>query len=319
LDQGQATGVEFEKDGQLLDVQAAREVIVSTGAIKTPQLLMLSGIGPSQHLKEIGVSINHHLPGVGQNLQDHLSVPSVYECTKPVTFDYAANPFYKLMLGTRWFITRSGLAASNIWEAGGYIRGNQDVDYPNLQYHFAPIHTEYEGTRIKLFPAFTAQLDQLRPRSKGCIKLISANPKDRPAAFFNYLSDHFDLVEMVQAIKAARDLVSQPAFDEFRGKQLMPGPDVTTDREIESWVRANATTDYHPSCTCRMGSDEMAVVDEELSVHGLERLRIVDASVMPDVVSGNLNAPTQMIALRASDFIRGREQLPSFHANFNFN
>jgi choline dehydrogenase len=319
LNNGQATGVQFEKDGQILDVQAAREVIVSTGAIKSPQLLMLSGIGPSQHLEEIGIAPIHHLPGVGQNLQDHLSVPSVYECTKPVTFDYAANLFHKLMLGTRWFFTRSGLAASNIWEAGGYIRGNQEVDYPNLQYHFAPIHTEYEGTKIKLFPAFTAQLDQLRPRSKGWVKLISANPKDRPAAYFNYLSDRFDLIEMIEAIKAARDLVSQPAFDEFRGKQLMPGPDVTTDREIESWVRANATTDYHPSCTCRMGSDEMAVVDEQLSVHGVERLRIVDASVMPDVVSGNLNAPTQMIALRASDFIRGREQLPSFHANFMFN
>ncbi len=319
LKNGRATGVKYEENDQIQNGYAAREVIVSTGAIKSPQLLMLSGIGPSAHIKEMGITPIHHLPGVGQNLKDHLTISSVFECTKPVTIHYADNPFYKLMLGAQWFFTRTGLAASNIWEAGGLIRGNQDVAYPNLQYHFAPIHTEFEGTKIKLFPAFTAQLDQLRPRSKGHIKLHSANPADRPAAHFNYLSDEFDIGELVEGVKAARDLVSQPAFDEFRGKQLEPAADITSNRDIESWIRATTSTDYHPSCSCRMGNDEMAVVDEEMKVRGLDGLRVVDASVMPDIISGNLNAPTQMIALRAADFILGREQLPAFHAKFHFN
>ena len=318
LNNGRASAVEYEHNGKIHTVQAAKEVLVCAGAIKSPQLLMLSGIGPKSHLQEFGIETKHHLPGVGQNLQDHLQIAVVNECTKAVTFDKLANPLVKLALGLQWIFTRKGFVASNVWEAGGFISGYSPVEFPNLQYHFAPVHYEYHGDKIKLFQGFTAQLDQLRPRSKGEIKLLSADPAHRPAAHFNYLSDPFDLKELVEAVKRIRELIAQPSFDELRGKELMPGPAVKSDEDIAQYVRANASTDYHPSCSCRMGQDDMAVVDEEMRVHGIEGLRVVDASVMPDVVSGNLNAPTQMIGLRAADFILGREQLPEFHAKFYF-
>ncbi len=315
---GKAAAVEFHYKGNILNAHTGREIIVSAGAIKSPQLLMLSGIGPTKHIEEFGVNPIHHLPGVGQNLQDHLSVSAVYESKKPVTFHQASRPLRKLMTGCQWLLTRKGFVASNIWEAGGHIRGYTEVEFPNLQYHFAPIHSEFNGGKIQLFQAFTTQLDQLRPRSRGEIKLLSADPAHRPAAHFNYLSDPFDAGELIEAVKRIRELVSQPAFDEFRGKERHPGPGVNSDQEIEAWVRQTTTTDYHPGCTCRMGTDGMAVVDEEMQVHELEGLRVVDASVMPDIVSGNLNAPTQMMALRAADFILGREQLPRFQARFSF-
>ena len=315
---GRATGVEFTHQGNQFTVHAAKEVLLCAGAIKSPQLLMLSGIGPSEHLQEFGISPIHHLPGVGKNLQDHLSISVINQCLKPVTYHNVDNPLRKLLLGCQWLLTRKGFVASNIWEAGGHIRGYKTVDFPNLQYHFAPIHAEYSGTKIRLFQAFTTQLDQLRPRSRGEIRLLSADPRQRPAAHFNYLSDPFDLDELVQAIKRIRELVSQPAFDAYRGKELLPGSDVVSDPDIEHYIRTNSTTDYHPSCTCRMGNDDMAVVDQEMRVYGVEGLRVIDASVMPDIVSGNLNAPTQMIALKASDFILGRKPLPAFRARFSF-
>ena len=313
-----ACAVIYEQGGALHTVHASKEIIVSAGAIKSPQILMLSGIGPRDHLREFDIDTRHHLPGVGQNLQDHLNIAVVNECTKPVTFDRMNNPLRQLAVGLQWIFTRKGFVASNIWEAGGYIHGYTDVEFPNLQYHFAPVHYEYHGNDIKLFQGFTTQLDQLRPRSRGEIRLLSADPAHRPAAHFNYLSDSFDLRELVEAIKRIRELISQPAFDEFRGKELFPGSAATSDKDLEMYIRAKADTDYHPSCSCRMGKDDMAVVDEEMRVHGIDGLRVVDASVMPDIVSGNLNAPTQMIALRAADYILGRTQLPEFHAKFHF-
>jgi choline dehydrogenase len=313
-----ATGVQFEHKGSDLSAMAAREVIVCAGAIKSPQLLMLSGIGPEDHLRQFGIDRVHHLPGVGQNLQDHLSIAVIYESKKPVTFHNVANPLRKLALGCQWLLTRKGFVASNIWEAGGHIRGYSDVPYPNLQYHFAPFYAEYRGTSIKLFQAFTTQLDQLRPRSRGQVRLLSADPAHRPAAHFNYLSDSFDLGELVDAVKRIRELVSQPAFDEFRGKEMDPGPGATSDADIADFVRRTATTDFHPSCSCKMGSDNMAVVDEQMKVHGLDGLRVIDASVMPDIVSGNLNAPTQMMALKAADYILGRASLAPSRPDFEF-
>jgi len=318
VENNRATGIEYEQGGVVAQVRASKEVIVSCGAIKTPQLLMLSGIGPSEHLREHEIKSIHHLPGVGQNLQDHLSVESVFQCLKPVTLHHADRPLNKLATGLQWLLTRKGLGASNMWEAGGLVSGQSEVPYPNLQYHFGPFHAEYTGRKIKLNQAFTVQLDQLRPKSRGYIGLHSANPADRPAAHFNYLSDPFDLRELVEAVKVIRDLISQPAFDQFRGVQMEPGSDLRSDRDIEAWVRATASTDYHPSCSCRMGKDDDAVVDTEMRIHGIDGLRVVDASVMPRIVSGNLNAPTQMIAERAADFILGREQLAPLKAGFHF-
>ena len=313
-----AVGIEYDHRGARRTVRANREVILSGGAINSPQLLMLSGIGPADHLRSIGIDPVADLAGVGANLQDHLSISSVYECTKPVTIHRVANPVARLAAGLRWMVTRDGLAASNIWEAGGLISGNAEVPYPNLQYHFAPVGYDYDGERIRLTQAFTVNVDQLRPRSKGRVRLASANPEDAPAVRFNYLADKFDAGELVEAVKATRELVAQRAFDEFRGRELAPGPEITADSDIEDWVRATTTTDYHPSCTCRMGDGDQAVVDAEMNVHGIAGLRVVDASVMPQIISGNLNAPVQMIAERAADFIRGREPLAAFHAKFHF-
>ena len=318
IENHRATGVDFSHRGESLRVHASREVLVCAGAINSPKLLMLSGIGPADHIREHGIELRHHLPGVGQDLQDHLNIAVVNRCTRPVTFDRYSNPLRQLAVGLQWIFTRKGFVASNVWEAGGHIRGYTEVEHPNFQYHFAPVHYEYHGRSIRLYQGFTAQLDQLRPRSRGQVRLLSADPAQRPAAHFNYLSDPFDLGELVEAVKKIRELISQPAFDHLRGEELYPGSEATSDRDIEDYIRGHATTDYHPSCSCRMGHDEMAVVDEETRLRGLDGLRVVDASVMPDIVSGNLNAPTQMIALKAADMILGRPQLPPFHARFHF-
>ncbi len=318
IDNKRAIGVVYQRRGQIVEVRANREVIVACGAIKSPQLLMLSGIGKPGNLRENDIEPVHDLPGVGQNLQDHLNISSAYHCIKPVTLHRASRPLNMLATGIQWLTTRTGLGASNIWEAGGLVYGNNTAAYPNLQYHFAPIYAEFEGGKIILTQAFTATIDQLRPRSKGYIALKSGNPADRPAAHFNYLSVESDLIELIEGVRLTRDLISQPAFDAFRGKRLHPAPDVTSDRDIGAWIRATTTTDFHPCGTCRMGLDDESVVDAEMKVQGIDGLRVVDASVMPQIVSGNLNAPIQMIAERAADFIRGREQLTPIHARFHF-
>ncbi len=318
IENQRAVGVRYQRNGATYTVHAGKEVIVAAGAVKSPQLLMLSGIGPSHHLKQTGIDPCHHLPGVGQNLQDHLSVDHVQACTKPVTLDNLTNPLRKIAVGAHWMLNRGGIAGSNIWEMGGLVFGNDEVQFPNLQYHFAPVATQFENGKINLSQAWTLTVDQLRPKSSGEVKLHSADPADRPAVCFNYLSDPHDLRELTEALKRMDELCSQPAFDEFRGKRINPGPEVRSESEIESWIRQSARTDYHPCGSCRMGNDENAVVDGQLRVHGLTGIRVVDASVMPNVVSGNLNAPTQMIAARAADFILGREQLPAYRPAYHF-
>ncbi len=315
---GRAQGVTYRQNGRLRVAHAAKEVIVSCGAIKSPQLLMLSGIGPSDHLKAINQEVIHHLPGVGQNLMDHLYVETAFQCKKPVTLHTLTNPIKKLSVGLQWLVNRSGFGVSNIWEMGGLVYGNQDAVHPNLQYHFAPVFAEWQGRKIRLHQGFVLQADQLRPKSRGEIKLHSNDPNDRPAAHFNYLSHSDDLTELVEAMRTKDHLLQQPAFDEFRGERINPAPSLRSDRDLAQWVRANASTDYHPCGTCRMGSDAMAVVDAEMKVYGVDALRVVDASVMPDIVSGNLNAPTQMIAERAADWILGIPQLPPQQAPFHF-
>lgn len=318
LEDRRATGVRFQYQGKVAVIRARREVIVACGAIKSPQVLMLSGIGPANELARHGITLRHEMPGVGQDLQDHLKIYSSWRCTRPITYQHMTRPWNKLRVGLRWLRSHDGFAASNVWEAGGLIRGNDSVDYPNLQYHFAPIAASWRGRHIQLSQGFTLQVDQLRPASKGHIELTSANPADRPAVHFNYLADPGDLQELVEGFHKMRELVAQPAFIALRGDRSEPLPAVSSPGDIESWIRATASTDYHPSCSCRMGNDEQAVVDAEMKVHGLEGLRVVDASVMPDIVSGNLNAPTQMIAARAADFILGRPQKPAEFASFHF-
>ena len=318
IENDRAVGVEYESRGETHQLRANKAVIVSCGAIKTPQLLMLSGIGPADYLKSMNIKTQIDLPGVGQNLQDHLSVVMGFECKKPVTLHHLTHPLKKLQVGTQWLLTRSGIGASNIWEMGGMVYGNQDVDHPNLQYHFTPVYSEWAGRKLKVEQGYQLNCDQLRPLSRGEVKLHSSDPRDRPAAHFNYLNEPYDLRELVEGLKAMQDILTQPAFNPFRGRRISPAPEVLSDRELEAFVRKTATTDYHPCGTCKMGNDEMAVVDQELRVRGVDGLRIVDASVMPDIISGNLNAPTQMGAERAADFIMGKPALPAEYARFHF-
>jgi len=296
-------GVSFKHKGKLHSVKANKEVILSGGAINSPHLLMLSGIGPSKHLKEHGIEIHADLPGVGQNLQDHSCVILQYACKKSFPIHKVNQPHRKLATGIRWVFTRKGIATSNIWEAGGLIKSSPSQAYPDIQYHFGPVGIEYNDDKISLLQAFSIHVDHLRPRSRGQVTLKSANPLEKPLMTFNYFQDSEDLADMVNGFKKARELISQPAFDEFRGVELIPGPQVQSEADIEQFIRDAAETDYHPSCTCAMGGGEMAVVDDQMKVHGIKNLRVVDASVMPQIISGNLNAPTQMIAARAADMI----------------
>ena len=318
LENNQARGIEYEVNGQVKQAFAAKEVIVSCGAIKSPQLLMLSGIGSADTLNAMNITPQINLPGVGQNLQDHLSIDSAYYCKKPITLHTLTHPMKKLSVGLKWLATRSGIGASHIWEMGGFVFGNDQVTHPNLQYHFTPVYSDWHNRKIRLQQGYVLTCDQLRPKSRGEVKLRSTDPHDRPASHFNYMSHPDDTRELVEALKVMQELLTQPAFDEFRGERINPAPEAKTDGELEAWVRGYSSTDYHPCGTCRMGHDDLAVVDGQLRVHGVDHLRVVDASVMPDIVSGNLNAPTQMIGERAADYILGKEQLPAEQASFHF-
>jgi choline dehydrogenase len=313
-----AYGIAFDHKGAERIAHAGTQVILAGGAINSPQLLMLSGIGPAAHLNDNGINPLVNLPGVGQNLQDHASIILQYECTKSFPIHKVDAPWRKAAAGLQWVFTRSGMAASNIWEAGGLIRGNHKVSYPNLQYHFGPVGFEYNEGNIKLLQAFAIHVDQLRPRSRGSISLKSGNPYDKPAMHFDYLAEPGDLDELVEGVHKTRELVAQKAFDDLRGVELVPGPKVSSDAEIRDWVRSAATTDFHPCGTCRMGHGPDAVVDDQMRVYGVEGLRVVDASVIPQIMSANLNAPTQMIAARAADWIAGAPQLPPLKVEFAF-
>ncbi len=318
IDNKRAIGVRFQYQGKVQVIRANREVIVSCGAIKSPQLLMLSGIGPAAELGKHDIQVRHELPAVGRNLQDHLKIDCAWRCTQPITYHRVDRPWNKFKIGLRWLTSKSGFGTSNIWEAGGLIRGNESVDYPNLQYHFAPVSASYQEGKMVLSQGFTLQVDQLRPKSRGHIALNSANPLDKPAAHFNYLSEAHDLQELVEGYRKINELIMQPAFIAFRGERTDPIPEIKSTSEVENWIRQTASTDFHPCGSCRMGNDDNSVVDAEMKVHDIEGLRVVDASVMPQIISGNLNAPTQMIAARAADFILGKASMAPEFAKFHF-
>lgn len=313
-----ATGVTFMHKGENRTIEAGGEIILSGGAINSPKLLMLSGIGPAEHLKSHDIAVQQHVQGVGQNLQDHANIIMQFESLKGFPIHRVDRPWNKALAGARWVFTRDGVAASNIWEAGGTIRSDESVTYPNLQYHFGPVGFEYDGDKIVLNQAFAIHMDVSRPRSRGEITLASADPLARPNMQFNYLSHPEDMAEMVTAARKIRELVAQPAFDGLRGAELPDSADATTDDDLRAWIRATMETDFHPSCSCRMGHDDNAVVDDQFRVHGVEGLRVVDASVMPKITCANLNAPVQMIAARAADYIAGNPQLPAQHVKFAF-
>lgn len=305
----QAVGVEYSRAGSTKKAFGG-EVILAGGAINTPQLLQLSGIGNPDELKPLGIEPVHELRGVGENLQDHLEVYVQHACTKPISFNPALKLHNRPKIGLQWLLNKSGPAATNHFEAGGFVRGNDDVAYPNLMFHFLPIAVRYDGTPIGAEHGYQVHIGPMYSDARGTVKIRSSNPKQHPAIKFNYLSTEQDRREWVEAIHVARRILEQPAFAEFSGGELSPGPDVKTDEEILDWVARDGETAYHPSCTARMGVDDLSVVDPtSMRVHGVTGLRVVDASVLRYVTNGNIYAPVMMVAEKAADLILGNTPL----------
>ncbi|WP_275628209.1 choline dehydrogenase [Pseudomonas sp. 273] len=298
------------------EVRARREVLVCSGAIASPQLLQRSGVGPAPVLRDLGIEVVHDLPGVGQNLQDHLEMYLQYACKQPVSLYPALQWWNQPQIGAEWMFLGSGLGASNQFEAGGFIRTRDEFEWPNIQYHFLPVAINYNGSNAVKEHGFQAHVGSMRSPSRGRIQLTSRDPRKHPSILFNYMSSEQDWQEFRDAIRVTREIMAQPALDAYRGRELSPGLDKKSDAELDAFVREHAETAFHPSCSCKMGEDDMAVVDGQGRVHGMEGLRVVDASIMPLIITGNLNATTIMIAEKIADRIRGRQPLPRSTADY---
>ncbi|KAB8197982.1 choline dehydrogenase [Nonomuraea phyllanthi] len=288
----------------------AGEVILCGGAVNTPQLLQLSGVGPRALLEQVGVKVVHDLPGVGENLQDHLEVYVQHACRQPVSQQPSLALWRRPFIGAQWLFLRGGPGATNHFEAGGFIRSNDDVAYPNLMFHFLPIAVRYDGSAPAGGHGYQVHIGPMYSDARGSVRITSPDPRAKPALRFNYLSTEQDRREWVEAIRHARKILSQPAWADLDGGELSPGPEVQTDEEILAWVARDGETALHPSCTCRMGTDDMSVVDPAtMRVHGLDGLRVVDASAMPYVTNGNIYAPVMMLAEKSADLIQGNTPL----------
>jgi choline dehydrogenase len=304
-----AVGVEATVNGQTYNIYG-NDIILCGGAFNSPQLLQLSGVGNVRELETLGVKPIHDLPGVGEHLQDHLEVYIQYACTKPVSVQPALKWYNKPLVGAQWLFLRSGPAATNHFEAGGFIRSNEDVAYPNLMFHFLPLAIRYDGTSPKGGHGYQVHVGPMYSDARGSVKIKSTNPRQHPALRFNYLSTSQDRREWVEAVRCARNILNQKAFSGLSGGELSPGPSVETDQEILEWVAKDAETALHPSCTCRMGVESMSVLDPQtMKVHGLNGVRVVDASSMPYVTNGNIYAPVMMLAEKAADLILGNTPL----------
>jgi choline dehydrogenase len=306
-----AVGVEVEQNGKRVQFRARREVILSGGAINSPQLLQLSGIGNPALLEPLGIPVVKALNGVGENLQDHMETYVQYACKQPITLYSATKPVKMAAIGAEWLLFGTGLGATNHFESGGFIRSAAGVKHPDLQYHFLPMAVRYDGNAPVEGHGFQAHVGPMRSTSRGHVRIRSNSALDAPTILFNYMSTEQDKKEFRAAIRLTREVFAQKAFDAFRGEEISPGKDVQTDEEIDAHIRASAETAYHPSCTCAMGTDDRAVVDGQGRVHGVQSLRVVDASIMPRIVSGNLNVPTIMMAEKIADAIKGQALPPS--------
>jgi len=288
----------------------AGEVILCGGAINSPQLLQLSGVGNATELAALGIDVVHDLPGVGEHLQDHLEVYIQYASKQPVSVAPAMKWRNRPWVGFKWLFFRTGPGATNHFEAGGFIRGDDEVAYPNLMYHFLPVAIRYDGSTPAADHGYQVHVGPMYSDARGTVKITSKDPRVHPALRFNYLSTEQDRREWLQAIRTAREILTQPAFEPFNAGEISPGQSVTTDEEIIDWVARDAETALHPSCTCRMGVDDMSVLDAEtMRVRGVDGLRVVDASVFPYVTNGNIYAPVMMVAEKAADLILGNTPL----------
>ena len=313
-----AVGVEFEFGGRLHQVRAEREVILSGGSINSVQLLKLSGIGPAQELAELGIPVVADRAGVGGNLQDHLEFYFQMACTQPVTLYGQANLVGKALAGAQWLFLRSGIGATSHFESCGFIRSRAGIRYPDIQYHFFPMAINYDGSALATEHGFQAHVGPMRSKSRGTVTLRSANPRDTPRIQFNYMSHPDDWAEMRACVRLTREIFQQPAFAPWRGREIKPGADCTSDEAIDAFITEHVESALHPSCTCKIGapSDPLAVVDPELRVIGVDALRVIDSSVMPSITTGNLNAPTIMIGEKGADLVLGKPPLPRSNAPF---
>jgi choline dehydrogenase len=308
FDGRRAVGIVYRKHGAELRASARREVILSGGPINSPQLLKLSGVGPAAELTAHGIPIVHDLPGVGEHLQDHLELLVQMECTQAVSLYSSMNPLAKLAIGARWLLTKDGLGATNHFESCGFIRSRAGIPYPDIQFHFMPAAITYDGTSRANRHGFQAHVGPMRSKSRGNITLATADAHDKPIIRYNYMSHPDDWLEMRACVRLTREILAQEALAPFAGREIQPGEDAVSDQAIDAFVRETVESAYHPSSTCKIGSndDQMAVVDAELRVRGVDRLRVVDSSVMPSITTGNLNAPTIMIGEKGADHILGR-------------
>ncbi|WP_318457503.1 choline dehydrogenase [Photobacterium leiognathi] len=313
LDGKKAVGVEFEQSGKLSQVFATKEVISSAGSIGSVQLLQLSGIGPAAVLENAKINLVHDLPGVGANLQDHLEVYFQYHCNEAITLNSKLDLVSKGKIGAQWLLTRTGLGATNHFESCAFIRSRKGLKWPNIQYHFLPAAMRYDGRAAFDGHGFQVHVGPNKPQSRGTVSVVSNDPHAKPKIEFNYISTEQDKQDWRDCIRLTREIMAQSALDQYRGDEIQPGADITSDLAIDQWVKENVESAYHPSCTCKMGDDNdvMAVLDPECRVRGIENLRVVDSSIFPTIPNGNLNAPTIMVAERAADFILKRTPLPA--------
>ena len=307
IENGKATGVEVKRKGHIETISANCEVIVAASSINSPKLLMLSGIGPAAELKEHGIDVVADRPGVGKNLQDHLELYIQQACTQPITLYKYWNLFGKALVGAQWLFTKTGHGASNQFESGAFLRSAAGIKYPDIQYHFLPIAVRYDGQAAAEGHGFQAHVGPMRSKSRGEVTLRSADPKQDPKILFNYLSHEEDMRDFRTCIAMTREIFGQAAFDPYRGKEIQPGSHVTSEEDLDSFIRANVESAFHPCGTCKMGAkdDPMAVVDPDLKVIGVEGLRVADSSIFPRINNGNLNAPSILVGEKAADHILG--------------
>ena len=291
-------------------VNARREVLLCSGAIASPQILQRSGVGPGALLRDLDIPVVHDLPGVGENLQDHLEVYIQYACKQPVSLYPALKWWNQPQIGANWLFLGQGIGASNQFEAGGFIRSSAEFEWPNIQYHFLPVAINYNGSNAVNEHGFQAHVGSMRSPSRGRVQVTSKDPRQHPSILFNYMAHEQDWREFRDGIRITREIMAQSALEPYRGREISPGAELQSDAELDAFIREHGETAYHPSCSCKMGEDEMAVVDGQGRVHGLQGLRVVDASIMPLITTGNLNAPTIMMAEKIADQIRGRTPLP---------
>jgi choline dehydrogenase len=316
IENGAAVGVEVVENGEKSVINCDRELILCAGAFNTSHLLMLSGVGDPDELRKHGISLKAEASQVGKNLENHPGVNLQYATKYEDSLVSELNLFGRAKLGAQWLLTREGLGASNFFETGAFLRTREDVAYPNMQFEFLPLTRFVQNGKLVAIPGFQFWMDLSRPESRGAVTLRSANPTDAPSIVFNHLASKQDLKDLVDGIRLARNLVNQPAWDKYRGKELAPGADAQSDADLERFVKANLGTSYHPSGTCRMGSDANAVVDSDARVKSVRRMRIVDASIMPRVVTANLSASIMMMAEKVSDKILGKPALAPSRSSY---